>query len=389
VTDLPAESAADLYHGAPCGYLSTRVDGTIFRVNQTFLDWTGLEAAELVGRRRFVDLLTVGGRMFHETHYAPLLLLQGEVREIAFDLICADGQTLPVLVNARLLRDDRGEPLVIRATVNDASARREYERELLRARHRAEASEAQVRGVAEVLQRSLMHHSLTDGPGFLVETRYRPAVSDLEVGGDWHDAFWLPGRATVAMSVGDVVGRGIAAACAMGQIRSAIRAVATAGPRPGRLLDQLDLFVADVPDDQMATVAYAELDVATGRVGYACAGHPPPLVIHPNGAVETLGSGRSLPLAVDRSGTPRPEATITLSPGSRLLLFTDGLIERPGRTIDDALAGLVTTLAGVYHLPVAQMVDELTAVLLADEDAADDVCVLCLDYRGPAGAVLA
>ena len=96
----PDESAEDLYENAPCGYLSTDPDGLIVRVNATFLRWTGHRREELVGRRRFAELLTGGGRIYHETHYAPLLRMQGSVREIALDIVRADGTRLPVLVNS-------------------------------------------------------------------------------------------------------------------------------------------------------------------------------------------------------------------------------------------------------------------------------------------------
>ena len=132
------ESAEDLYDNAPCGYLSALPDGTIVKVNQTFLTWTGYAREDLVGRRRFQDLLTAGGRIFHETHYAPLLRMQGAVREIAVEMVCADGRRLPVLINSVLRQDERGEPLLSRTTVFNATDRKEYERELLRERQRAE-----------------------------------------------------------------------------------------------------------------------------------------------------------------------------------------------------------------------------------------------------------
>jgi PAS domain S-box-containing protein len=110
------------------------------RVNRTLLSWTGHEAAALVGRR-FQDLLTTGGRIYWETHYAPLLRMQGEVREIALELVRADGTALPVLVGSSLGRGPDGQPLLVRTTVFDARQRREYERELLRARERAEAAD--------------------------------------------------------------------------------------------------------------------------------------------------------------------------------------------------------------------------------------------------------
>jgi PAS domain S-box-containing protein len=135
------ESAEDLYENAPCGYLSTLPGGMICRVNQTFLTWTGYQREDLVGRRRFQDLLTAGGRIFHETHYAPLLRMQGTVREIAVDVIAADGRRLPVLINSVLKKDEDGDPLLVRTTVFNATDRKEYERELLRARQKAEAAD--------------------------------------------------------------------------------------------------------------------------------------------------------------------------------------------------------------------------------------------------------
>jgi PAS domain S-box-containing protein len=140
--DVPIEETAEeLYEGAPCGYLSTRPDGTILRVNQTFLAWTGHRREDLVGRKRFPELLSPGGRIYHETHYAPLLRMQGSVREIAVEVVCADGRRLPALINSVLLRDAEGRPRVVRTTVFDATDRKEYERELLRARQKAERAD--------------------------------------------------------------------------------------------------------------------------------------------------------------------------------------------------------------------------------------------------------
>jgi PAS domain S-box-containing protein len=131
------ETAEDLYEHAPCGYLSLLDDGTIAKVNATFLEWTGYERADLVGGRRFRDLLSVGGRIYYETHFQPLLRMQGGVREIAFEITRKDGNRLAVLVNARH-RDQAPAGGITRITVFDATDRRRYERELLAARHRAE-----------------------------------------------------------------------------------------------------------------------------------------------------------------------------------------------------------------------------------------------------------
>ena len=135
------ESAEDLYENAPCGYISSQPGGLLVKVNQTFLNWTGYRREDLIGRRRFQDLLTAGGRIFHETHLAPLLRMQGEVREIAFEISCADGRRLPVLVHSVLRKDGSGAPLLTRTTVFNATDRKEYERELLRERQKAERAD--------------------------------------------------------------------------------------------------------------------------------------------------------------------------------------------------------------------------------------------------------
>ena len=134
---VPEETAEELYQHAPCGYLSALPDGTLVRVNQTLLDWTGYTRESLLGKR-LPDLLPVVGKIFHETHYDPLLRMQGFIREMALDLVCAGGQLLPVLLNSVLHRDSAGRPVVVRTTVFDATERRSYERELLLARRRAE-----------------------------------------------------------------------------------------------------------------------------------------------------------------------------------------------------------------------------------------------------------
>jgi PAS domain S-box-containing protein len=133
------ESAEDLYEHAPTAYFSSLLDGTLVRVNTTLLRWTGYAREELVGRRRLHDLLPPGARIYYETHYAPLLQMQGDVREIAVELLRADGSRLPVLMNSTLVRDETGAARIVRTTAFDASERRRYERELLSARADAEA----------------------------------------------------------------------------------------------------------------------------------------------------------------------------------------------------------------------------------------------------------
>lgn len=135
---LLEENLEDLYENAPCGYISTFPDGTFAKVNRTFLAWTNHEPEALLANTRFQDLLTVPGKIFYETHYFPLLHMQGFVRELAFDIRCADGRILPVFVNSVQHRDASNIPLLNRTTIFDASDRRQYERELQLARNKAE-----------------------------------------------------------------------------------------------------------------------------------------------------------------------------------------------------------------------------------------------------------
>jgi serine/threonine-protein kinase RsbW len=621
------DSAEDLYEHAPCGYLSTRPDGTIVKVNATFLGWTGHTREKLVGVRRFPDLLSPGGRIYHETHLSPLLRMQGAVRELALDIVCADGRRLPVFVNGTLKRDADGDPLLIRLTIFDATDRKRYERELLRARDRerdarerierlqrltallaaavtpeevgrgvveelvagtgagrgllavgerreivaavgaipaaiapppaaavfadgeatlpltaggrtrgliwlgfaeareftdddrafmvaaagqcaqaldraflherttkearrsafhADASRAldevqgfservrrlltliegltggeawfdepgtaqpdgrdpaavaaveraaatrapqlvpgvcaalpirargrllgvlgvadrglepndlpfladladraglalenarlyeQERDVAQALQQSLLADLPPQDPRFAVATHYRPAIETLEVGGDWFDTFTID-TDRIGVVVGDVVGRGLTAASAMGQLRSAVRALAVAGLGPAEVILQLDAFVAQLEPARWATLAYAEVDLRSRGVRFACAGHPPPLALAPDDAPRFLWEGRSTPLFV---GGPRVEAEVVLAAGTLLLLYTDGLVERREQTLDAGLDRLAAELDRRRGAPPAELVDALTDAMLVGEQHRDDVCVLCLE----------
>ncbi|SNR55434.1 SpoIIE family protein phosphatase [Blastococcus mobilis] len=165
---LLEEDPADLYENAPMGYLSTLPDGRIVKVNRTFCAWTGRTPGELIGTR-FQDLLSVGGRVFHETHLAPLLRMQGAVREIALDVVRVDGSLLPCLLNAVELRDDDGAPVLVRATLFEATARRRYERELLAAQRAAEESEARSRTVQRVVSDLAAAMSVDDVARVIVE----------------------------------------------------------------------------------------------------------------------------------------------------------------------------------------------------------------------------
>jgi serine/threonine-protein kinase RsbW len=504
------ERGEELYEDAPCGYMSSLLDGTIVRVNRTFLRWTGLEREAVIGTK-IASLFSPASRLYFETHASSVLRFEGRVQGLALEVEAAAGRTLPVLIDAVLKRDDDGQPLLVRTTFFDATERTAYERELLEARRREQAARERMallaevgreldqvrtlaeraqrlaevlvpeaaqgawvdlgderteepavtavrdsavvepllsarrrlvlgadptvhgdaallplrtrertlgvlgmvglnaglagdapfladlaaraatalenarlydheRSVAHALQHSLLAADLPEDPRLVLAPRYRSGVASLEVGGDWYDAFELaPGR--VGICVGDVVARGLEAATTMGQLRSALRALAAAELGPAGVLERLDAFAEQVPRGRMATVAYAELDLDSGWLRYACGGHPPPLLVDQEGKPRLLADGRSAPLGA--AGGDRPEAEVRLAPGARLIFYTDGLIDRRGRSLERGLALLVEEATRRRNAAPARLADALIETLLPDQPQ-DDVCVLAVGFgAGP------
>ncbi|HYD10692.1 MAG TPA: PAS domain-containing protein, partial [Acidimicrobiales bacterium] len=234
---LLEDDVSELYDSAPCGYLSTLPDGQIIKANATFLRMLGASSAdEVVGARTLQSLLTKPGQIYHETHYAPMLRMQGFVREIAVELVRTDGSTLPVLLNSALKADaETGVPVLVRVAVFDATERRAYERELLAARDAARASEAHARELAETLQSSLIPPAPPVIPGLEVGAEYRPAGLGHEVGGDFYDVFEV-GRGDWGVVLGDVCGKGAAAAAVTALARYTVRAAAMRTRRPRSIL---------------------------------------------------------------------------------------------------------------------------------------------------------
>jgi anti-sigma regulatory factor (Ser/Thr protein kinase)/transcriptional regulator with GAF, ATPase, and Fis domain len=227
--------------------------------------------------------------------------------------------------------------------------------------------------VATVLQASLLPGDLDHVPGVPTTARYRAGRRGTIVGGDWYDLIDL-GEGRAGLVVGDVVGRGPRAAAAMGQLRIAVRTLAPfCGP--AALLSRLDSIVERVPDAQFATVAYVVVDTAGRTLTWSLAGHPAPLVVRA-GTAEYLSGGVGAPLGAFGSMTRR-EITTSLDGITRLLLYTDGLIERRTIPIDDQFALLAR------ELPVdplsSDVCDGVIAAMLSGESPTDDVAVLCAE----------
>ncbi|MCV2488330.1 SpoIIE family protein phosphatase [Geodermatophilus sp. YIM 151500] len=162
------EDPADVYEDAPVGYVSATPDGRVVKVNRTLCAWTGRVAADVVGAR-LTDLFAVGSRVFHETNVAPLLRMRGAVREIAVDVLRTDGSVLPCLLNAVEVRDDEGQPLLVRATLFEAADRRRYEEQLLSARRKAERLEHRARTLHELVSALAAAVTVDDVAAVVVE----------------------------------------------------------------------------------------------------------------------------------------------------------------------------------------------------------------------------
>jgi serine phosphatase RsbU (regulator of sigma subunit)/anti-sigma regulatory factor (Ser/Thr protein kinase) len=229
--------------------------------------------------------------------------------------------------------------------------------------------------IAETLQRSLLPERLPDVPGLEVAARYLPAASEAEVGGDWYDVIPITGGA-VGLVMGDVAGKGLAGASMVGRLRSALRAYALEGHDAGRVVERLNrLLWAEGEDTQMATMLYVIVDPAASMVRWVNAGHPPPLVIV-EGRAEFLEGSASVPLGV----LPFPtyeEVAAPLAPGSSVLLYTDGLVERPGEHIDTGLAALAAVVLDAPQDPDG-LLDHILQTLVPAGGAADDVALLTL-----------
>jgi serine phosphatase RsbU (regulator of sigma subunit)/anti-sigma regulatory factor (Ser/Thr protein kinase) len=229
--------------------------------------------------------------------------------------------------------------------------------------------------IAETLQRSLLPDRLPDLPGLEVAARYLPAASEAEVGGDWYDVIPIAGGA-VGLVMGDVAGKGLAGASMVGRLRSALRAYALEGEDGGRVVERLNrLLWTEADESQMATMLYVIVDPAASTVRWVNAGHPPPLLIGA-GVVDFLRGDASVPLGV----LPFPtyeEVMAPFSPGQSLLLYTDGLVERPGEHLDDGLGRLASCVRDAPESP-QPLLDHLVDSLVPAGGAPDDVALLTL-----------
>jgi sigma-B regulation protein RsbU (phosphoserine phosphatase) len=373
---LQGDDPVELYEQAPCGYLTTDADGRIVKANRTFLTLTGYQAGELADRP-LADLLTPGGRIFQQTHLMPMLRMHGEAREIALDLVNVRGEVLPVLLNATTDLQG-GERPQIRIAVFDATERRSYERELLAAKERAEASERHARDLARTLQQTLIPPSLPDVPGLEIATRYRPAGDGTEVGGDFYDVFPV-GDGTWTALLGDVCGKGVEAAVVTALARHTIRALSSAHERPSDVLTRLNEVLIRDSDDRFCTVLLVSLRPAghSWRATISVGGHPAPVLVGPDAPPAKLDA--SGPLVGILPDAEFHDHELDLAPGQTLVAYTDGITEARGPDGYYGEQRMLRTL-GTLGLAPEAMVDGLLADAVAFQGPStrDDIAVLAL-----------
>jgi GAF domain-containing protein/anti-sigma regulatory factor (Ser/Thr protein kinase) len=233
----------------------------------------------------------------------------------------------------------------------------------------------QERTIAETLQRSVLPERLPDIAGLDLAARYLAGSSGVAVGGDWFDVIELE-NGRVALVVGDVVGKGVEAAATMGQLRNALRAFAFEQLKPASAVARLNRLADTLVDSPFATIAFMTIDPAARVCRYTLAGHPAPIVRRPNGEAVFLEEGRSLPVGVGVD-VSYAQGVSELEPGSTVLLFTDGLVERRDRSLEDGL-GLLRSVVDAGPSEPGALVEHVLAELLPGEERGDDVAVLAV-----------
>ncbi|OKI02012.1 hypothetical protein A6A06_12965 [Streptomyces sp. CB02923] len=283
----------------------------------------------------------------------------------------AAGGPRHVSVNAELLRDSLGNPVALRGVVQDVSRVRRVEAAL--AESRREAEHRQLR-MAEELQLALLPRVHTDLPGLRAAIRYQPAENCARVGGDWFEATPLPdGRVLIA--IGDVLGHGLQAAAGMAQLRNALLGIAYTGADSARILDCLNLVAFHGHDESLtATAVVGHFDPRRRTLSWARAGHPPPVLVQGGRATELINDdGTTLGASLEPGYACK---TLCLGPGDRVILYTDGLVERRADRAGDREDLLLSAARQGAPGTPEEHLQTLLSVLHTNPE--DDTCVIVL-----------
>jgi len=233
------------------------------------------------------------------------------------------------------------------------------------------------RATTAIMQRTLLPDALPEIPGMRFSAKYLPAGSGIKIGGDWYDVFQLA-NGRLAFVIGDVVGRGVLAASVMAEIRTALRAYMVQGHQLGEVVSMLNELLISMGRNRGATLSIFELDLEAEELEAVTAGHLPPLLIEPDGRTRLLEQTHGLPVGV-RSGHAYQSFRCPFPTGSRLLLYTDGLIERRNESIDAGLQRLAAAAQTATQHPDTSLADDVYRALLDETPLEDDVALLAIE----------
>jgi PAS domain S-box-containing protein len=357
-------SFRDLADTAPAMMWTTDEDGLVTFVNEGWLRFTGTTLEEELGASWQLGV--------HPEDADATLSTWDEARaerrswEREYRLLHHSGE-YRWIVDRGVPRYEGGRFSGYVGTAIDIHERKTMEARLLEVYQREHK-------IAETLQRSLLPERLPQIDGVELAARYLPGARGAAIGGDWYDVLERPdGR--VALVVGDVVGHGLRAAATMGQLRNAFRAYGLVESSPSEVVARINRLVMSGVEDVMATVLYLVLDRETGELAFSAAGHPPPLVLAPDGP-HFLEGGRSVPIGASDPAVFR-EASAVLAPGSSLLLYTDGLVERRDEPLDKRLDKLAAVAGGAGE-GLDVLCERVIKSVLEEGEPGDDVALLAV-----------
>ncbi len=310
-----------------------------------------LEAAYAIGRRAVADGMTILGLI--DQHRAAIEVLAGRGVELKAEQLDATFQFLS------------------EALATFEMAQRGY--------WEAKEMAARERAIALMLQHDLLPAAVPPLPGMDVAVRYQPGEATSHAGGDWYDIFPHDGG-RVGLVVGDVTGHGVAAAATMGQLRIAVLAYALGGHEPREVVGDLDVLVERLGTGDIATMVYVTVDRTHHQLVVTSAGHPPPVIVAPDGTCRMVDGGHGRLLGVSPPPVGRTQVDVPVAPGSHVLMYTDGLVEPAERAGIDGLELLARATRG-FQGSADELCDHVLAEL-APAGARDDICILAATVLG-------
>lgn len=350
-------------------------EGTV-QWSDEFFELCGFDATVVPSRERFLGLLDEQGRSDLLSAIATAADA-GTRFQLEARITRPDGDERVLIVTGEASKDERGELATTRGTIQDVSEQRRVEQALRRSEERRQEEHDAV----QILQAAILPSELPTIPGASVVARYMAASENVAVGGDFYDVFVLDDD-RVLLTVGDVAGKGVQAAEAVGQLRNGLRMAAVIDPDPMAMVASLNALVGRGFKAPFATAVVAVYHPAAGRLDWVSAGHLPLVVRRAGGGTELVGLDPThAPIGVSgqRFATT---STLTLDHGDDIVLFTDGLVERRGEDLGDSLDALVAAVREGPDDPEG-LVASVLGRSVGTGPRQDDVCVLVLSRSRP------